>query len=298
MQQVNSGLHYAFGVDKGTAIQIILIAVITALATTSVVLGLDKGIRRLSELNMVMAALLLAFVFIAGPTLFELNGFVQNLGHYFQQFIELSSWTEAYRDTTWREGWTIFYWAWWIAWSPFVGMFIARISRGRTVREFILGVLFVPAMLTFLWLSVFGNAAIHEVLGGSTAVADAVNADVSTSLFALLQNYGFPLLSSILAIIVIVLFFVTSSDSGSLVIDIITAGGHLDPPLPQRIFWAITEGVVAAVLLYVGGDQALTSLQTAAIATGLPFAIVLVAVGISLIRALSRESEGMRSKSV
>ncbi|MCA9424000.1 MAG: BCCT family transporter [Candidatus Omnitrophica bacterium] len=298
VQQVNSGLHYAFGVDKGTAIQIILIAVITALATTSVVLGLDKGIRRLSELNMVMAALLLAFVFIAGPTLFELNGFVQNLGHYFQQFIELSSWTEAYRDTTWREGWTIFYWAWWIAWSPFVGMFIARISRGRTVREFILGVLFVPAMLTFLWLSVFGNAAIHEVLGGSTAVADAVNADVSTSLFALLQNYGFPLLSSILAIIVIVLFFVTSSDSGSLVIDIITAGGHLDPPLPQRIFWAITEGVVAAVLLYVGGDQALTSLQTAAIATGLPFAIVLVAVGISLIRALSRESEGMRSKSV
>jgi len=289
VQQVNSGLSYVFNLPDSTTTQIILIAVITAIATASVVLGLDNGIRRLSETNMVLAAILVAFVFIAGPTLFELNGVVQNIGLYLQDFVWLSTWTETYHQTTWRESWTIFYWAWWIAWSPFVGMFIARISRGRTVREFVTGVLFVPASLTFLWLSVFGNAGLFEALHGESGIVEVVNEDVSLSLFALLGNYAFPMGASILAIVVIVLFFVTSSDSGSLVIDIITAGGHIDPPVPQRIFWAVTEGVVAAVLLYVGGAQALEALQTASIVTGLPFAIILVAIGISLVRALHKE---------
>jgi len=299
VRQVNAGLEFAFGLPNTVNVQVLLIAGITLLATLSVVLGLDNGIRRLSEINIGLAAILLLFVFVAGPTLFQLNGLVQNIGQYFQNLLLSSTWMETYSEAAWPEGWTIFYWAWWIAWSPFVGMFIARISRGRTVRQFILGVLFVPTAITFIWLSVFGNAGLFEALQGNEAFVAAVNQDESLSLFALLNNYSFTMGASILAIAVIILFFVTSSDSGSLVIDIITAGGHIDPPVPQRIFWAVTEGVVAAVLLMVGQEQALKSLQTASIVTGLPFAIVLVAIGISLIRALnhdvSAKNTGQRS---
>ncbi len=285
--QINTGLNYLFGVPVDSEVQILLIFGITMVATASVVSGVDRGIRRLSELNLVAALLMLTFLLIGGPTLFLLKSFVQNTGHYLQNLLYLGSWTATYqRDSTWQSNWTLFYWTWWVAWSPFVGMFIARISRGRTIREFLGGVLLVPPLLTFLWFSVFGGAAIYLQLGGSDAMAQAVNQDISTALFTLLHNYPLAQVTSFIGILLVFVFFITSSDSGSLVIDIITAGGHLDPPVPQRIFWALTEGVVAAVLLSGGG---LLALQTAAITTGLPFAVIMVFMCVGLYRALNQE---------
>jgi choline/glycine/proline betaine transport protein len=252
-----------------------------------VVSGLDVGIRRLSEVNLVFALLLMGFLLIGGPTLFLLNSTVQNTGHYLQNLLILGSWTETYRmDSHWQSNWTLFYWTWWIAWSPFVGMFIARISRGRTVREFLGGVMLVPALLSFLWFSVFGGSAIYADLFNGMHISAAVDQNIATALFKLLDLYPFSTITSLLAIMLVFVFFVTSSDSGSLVIDIITAGGNLNPPVAQRVFWAVTEGVVAAVLLAGGG---LLALQTAAIMTGLPFALVLVAMCFGLYRSFNRD---------
>ncbi len=285
VQQVNAGLSYVLGIPDNTTVQVLLIAGITAIATVSVVSGVDKGIRRLSETNILLAGALMLFVFFAGGMVSQLNGITQNIGSYVENFVFLSFWTETYQESAWREGWTIFYWAWWIAWSPFVGMFIARISHGRTLREFTLGVLFVPTVLTFIWLSIFGNAALAETLSGNDAIKTALDANTANALFALLDQYPISEFVALLAIVVIILFFVTSSDSGSLVIDIITAGGHLDPPVNQRVFWAVMEGVVAAILLIVGTEgRALTALKAASVATGLPFAIVLSLIAVSLLR--------------
>ena len=287
-QQVNAGFDYLFSIGQGPMQQIVLIACITLGATVSVVLGLDKGIRRLSQLNMIVAVALLAFVFIAGASLHLLDALVQNLGAYLGNLIKLSLWTEAYGRGEWQHGWTVFYWAWWIAWSPFVGIFIARISRGRTIREFILSVTLVPTLMTFLWLTVFGNSALFNELYGGGGIADAVNDNVATALFVLLDSFPLASLTSALSVVVIIVFFVTSSDSASLVVDIITAGGHPNPPTVQRIFWAVVEGVVAAVLLVGGG---LGALQTGVIATGLPFALVILLVGFSLLRGLRQDAE-------
>ncbi|MGD8577928.1 MAG: BCCT family transporter [Lysobacterales bacterium] len=285
--QINTGLGFLFGLPVNSEVQILLIFGITMVATASVVSGVDRGIRRLSEINLIAAVLLLLFLLIGGPTLFLLNSTVQNTGHYLQNLLFLGSWTETYQmDTVWQGNWTLFYWTWWIAWSPFVGMFIARISRGRTVREFLAGTLLVPALLSFVWFSVFGGAAIHAEMYEGAHVAAAVERNIATALFELLRLYPFATITSLLGILLVFVFFVTSSDSGSLVIDIITAGGNLDPPVAQRIFWAITEGVVAAVLLSGGG---LLALQTAAITTGLPFAIVLAAMCFGLYKAFSEE---------
>ena len=285
--QINAGLGYLFDVEMSAATQLTLITVITAVATASVVSGLDKGIKRLSELNLVAALVLMLFLLVLGPSLFLLKGFVQNTGHYLQNLLTLGSWTEAYtRDAGWQGDWTVFYWAWWIAWSPFVGMFIARISRGRTVREFILGVLAVPSLLTFFWVSVFGGAALYEALNVDTSIIDAVNANVATALFELLADFPLAGVTSLIAMMLVFVFFVTSSDSGSLVIDIITSGGALHPPVAQRIFWAVTEGAVAAVLLVGGG---LAALQSASITTGLPFAIILIVMAWCLLKAFREE---------
>ncbi len=286
VQQVNAGLNYAFGLPQSPQIQAVLIGIITLIATVSVVLGLGVGIRRLSEANMLLALGLMLFIFLVGPTVYFLDGLIQNIGAYTGYLLKLSTWMDSYQDDGWRTSWTVFYWAWWIAWSPFVGMFIARISRGRTMREFTLGVLLVPTALTFIWLSIFGNAALHESLNGNADIVQAVDANMATALFELLRHYPWVQGVSTLAVLVIVLFFVTSSDSGSLVIDIITAGGHTKPPVAQRIFWAVTEGVVAAVLLLVGGKHALTALQTASVAAGLPFAVVIVFITIGLLKSM------------
>ena len=292
VSQISAGLSFVFGTDDSTGMQMTLIAVITAMATISVVSGLDRGIRRLSELNLIFALCLMVFILVGGPTLFLLKSFVQNTGHYIQNLFVLGSWTQSYaRDASWQGDWTVFYWAWWIAWSPFVGMFIARISKGRTVREFILGVLLVPSALTFLWMSIFGGSAIHDALFGTGIVVQAVEQNVATATFKLFELYPFTTLTSLIGIALVFIFFITSSDSGSLVIDIITAGGHLDPPIPQRIFWAVSEGIVAAVLLAGGG---LLALQTASITTGLPFAVVLVMMCVGLHRAFSEEMPPIR----
>jgi choline/glycine/proline betaine transport protein len=286
VQQVNAGLTTLFGVSSSVTVQIILIAVITLIAIGSVVSGLNKGVRLLSELNMGLAALLMLFVFAVGPTLFILDSVVQNFGSYLQHLAQLSTWTESYDQTEWQHGWTIFYWAWWIAWSPFVGMFIARISKGRTIREFVMGVLFVPTILAMVWMTVFGGTALHAELNGNGAIAEAVNADVATALYVLLDSFPLSGLTSVIAIVVVTTFFVTSSDSGSLVIDTITSGGHPNPPVAQKVFWATMEGVVAASLLLAGG---LSALQAGAILTGLPFTIVLFFMCFSLRKGLHEE---------
>ncbi len=283
VMQVNAGLNHLVGIEIGTGVQVALIAAITLVATVSVVIGLDKGIRRLSNLNMVMAITLLLAVFLMGPTVLLLDAWMANTGAYLRSIAEMTFWIDVWGDGGWQGDWTLFYWGWWIAWSPFVGLFIARISRGRTVREFIGGTLLVPMAFTAFWLTVFGNTALDREL---TDVGGVAGASTETMLFVLLQGLPFSAITSTLAVLVIVGFFVTSSDSGSFVIDMISSGGNPDPPRVQRVFWALMEGAVAAVLLLAGG---LAALQTAAITTGLPFAVVLLLMCWSLLVALRRE---------
>jgi choline/glycine/proline betaine transport protein len=287
VMQVNAGLHYLFHVPVELTVQIILIVCITLVATGSVVSGLNAGIRRLSELNMLLAVVLLAYMLISGPTELLLQTLVQNTGRYLSEVVGKTFNLYAYQPNDWIGGWTLFYWAWWISWSPFVGMFIARVSRGRTIREFILGVLFVPVGFTFMWMTFFGNTAINiELHQTAGALSAAINDNVPIAIFQLFQHLPLSQAASLLATVLVITFFVTSSDSGSLVIDIITSGGEQDPPVWQRIFWALTEGVVAAVLLIAGG---LTALQTAAIASALPFTLVMIVVAYGLLKGLRME---------
>jgi len=286
-QQVNAGFAHLFGLPQSTLVQVILIAIITAMATISVVLGVDRGIRRLSQINVIIAGMLLLFVLLAGPTRYLLDALVQNMGIYLRYLPRLSFWTETYSQTAWQHGWTLFYWAWWIAWAPFVGIFVARVSRGRTVREFIGAILLVPTLATFVWLTIFGNAALYVEMFGGGGIAEAVRADVAVALFKLLEHYPMSSITVGLAVCIVITFFVTSSDSASLVVDIITSGGDLDPPKVQRVFWATMEGVIAAVLLMGGG---LLALQTAVVATGLPFAAVLLLLSISLVRGMKQDA--------
>lgn len=272
--QVNAGFNYLFGLPQNTTVQISLIVIITAIATLSVGAGLDKGVKRLSELNMVLAVVLMLFVLIAGPTIFLLQTFVQNTGNYLSNLFSMTFNLYAYEESSWIGGWTLFYWGWWIAWSPFVGMFIARVSRGRTVREFILGMLLIPTGFTFMWMTFFGDTAIFLILKQhAVALITDVQADQSVALFKFFEYLPFSSISSLIATILVVMFFVTSADSGSLVVDMLTSGKQQGTPLWQRVFWAVLQGVIAAVLLLAGG---LTALQSATIASALPFAVVML----------------------
>ncbi|MDH5824817.1 choline BCCT transporter BetT [Luteimonas sp. RD2P54] len=285
--QVNSGLAYLFDVPVGIATQMVLIAVITGVATLSVGLGLDAGIRRISELNMILAVTLLAFVLVAGPTVYLLQTLVQNTGMYVSNLFSMTFNLYAYEPTGWIGGWTLFYWGWWIAWSPFVGMFIARVSRGRTVREFVTGVLLVPLGFTFMWMTFFGNTALHMIMvDGSAGLMEAVAEDSSVALFRFFELLPLSSITSLLATLLVITFFVTSSDSGSLVVDMLTSGGVDEGPLWQRIFWAVVEGAIAAVLLYAGG---LGALQAATIASALPFALVMLLMCWGMVRAMRLE---------
>ena len=286
--QVNAGFSYLFGIPVNAAVQVGLIAAITGLATLSAGTGLDKGVRRLSELNIILAVALLIFVLAAGSTVFLLQAYVQNIGAYLGAVVQRTFRMYAYEPNTWLGDWTLFYWGWWISWSPFVGMFIARISRGRTIREFTTGVLLVPVLFTFLWMTVFGNTAIALDLSGTAPIVKAVAENMPVALFKMLEQLPFPLISSGIATLLIITFFVTSADSGALVIDMITSGAAPNPPVWQRIFWAVSAGVVAAVLLVAGG---LKGLQTAALVSALPFAVVMLFICYGLLRALQTESK-------
>ncbi|GAA0612628.1 BCCT family transporter [Thalassospira tepidiphila] len=287
VMQISSGLNSLFGIPDTMPVQIILIAIITMFATISVMVGLDGGIKRISNLNIQLSFVLLGFVLIFGPTLFVLDSFVENVGNYISNLVVISFWSEAYTDSNWQAGWTIFYWAWWVSWSPFVGIFIARISRGRTVREFTLGVLFIPVVILFFWFTAFGGAAIHMEMIGNPGLIEATKASYGSAIFKLLEFMPLTKFVTTVVIVMIVIWFVTSSDSGSFVIDMLTAGGDADPPRIQRLFWATTEGVIAAVLLIAGG---LSALQAAAVVAGFPFAAVILVMMYGLLRGLGRDS--------
>ena len=285
--QINGGLNYIFDIDLG---EIPIIIFITLLGLISVTLGLDKGIKRLSQLNMTLAGFLLVAILILGPTLFILNSIIQNAGIYLNQIIQLSTWTEAYQNTVYQNAYTLFYFTWWFAWAPFVSLFIARISYGRTIKEFIIGVLFVPSLIVFIWMGVFGNTAMYQILNNVGDIALAVSNDVTTALFVLYDSIPFSLMLSTVTLFVIVTFFVTSSDSGALVASMLSSkkGADIegDSPLLSRITWAILLGVLAGVLLKAGG---LGALQTAVVIFGVPFSIITAFACRELLRSLAND---------
>ena len=291
--QVNAGFGYLFGFDVSTTNQIIIMCVITGLAVISVATGLDKGIKILSETNMLLAVTLLVLIFVLGPTVFLLQAYLQNIGDYLADIIHNTFNLFAYKKTDWIGGWTIFYWGWWLAWAPFVGLFIARISRGRSIREFIIGVMLIPTVFTLLWMTIFGNSAIDLVHNqGVVALGEMVSQDSSVALFVFLENFPLSTVLSFFSVLMIVIFFVTSCDSGAMVVDMLCSHGRNDTPLWQRVYWAVGIGIVAAILLLAGG---LNALQTMTIASALPFTIVLLLAIIGLIKAL--RVEGFKQES-
>lgn len=284
--QINAGLHELTGVALNTSTQIWIIIVITLCATVSVVSGIDKGIKLLSQFNILLAFGVLGFVFVFGPTLFQIKLFTSTLGDYLQNLVHMSFWMEMKETASWQKGWTVFYWGWWISWSPFVGIFVARISKGRTIREFVLTVFLAPTLVTFVWLSVFGGSGLYFEMFGGGGISEVVNSDVALSLAALFDRLPLSMTMTTISTLLIVTFFITSSDSGSLVDDMVTSGGHPDPPSAQRVFWAFSEGAVAIVLLFTGG---LSALQTASITSGLPIAVLLLITAYGLVKALRED---------
>ena len=291
VSQMTAGLAYNYGLPDTTLAKVVVIVLVMGAATLSVLSGADRGIRRLSELNLTVAVLLMLFVLAVGPTLFLLRALVQNFGLYLDHFVMRTFTLYAYEPRAWMADWTLFYWAWWIAWSPFVGMFIARISRGRTVREFVTGVLFVPTAFTFLWMTVFGNTAISLDLGEAHgAIAQAVQANLSTALFKFLEYLPAAGVTSALAILLVAVFFVTSADSGALVIDTLASGGAEETPRWQRMYWCVLLGVTATLLLLIGG---LGALQAATLLAALPFCFIMLMLAFGLVRQTSADLAGV-----
>ena len=286
--QINSGLGYMQVLEESFITTVGIVVVITLMGLISVVLGLKVGIKRLSQLNMILCAILLSIVFLGGPTSYILDGLVQNLGSYLQNLLSLSTNTNSYQDSSWQNGWTLYYYSWWFAWSPFVGLFIARISYGRSIQEFLIGAVLVPSSIVFLWMGVMGNAALYQEFIEPNSLSTAINNDITVSLFVFLENFPFSQILMGLAIVIILTFFVTSSDSGALVTSMLTASKKEntkdEPPMILRIIWAISLGVIAIVLLAGGGIGAL---QTSVIVTGVPFAILVSFAAKSLLKSLN-----------
>ncbi|WP_018863667.1 MULTISPECIES: BCCT family transporter [Thioalkalivibrio] len=288
--QLNTGLNVLVDMPVSHWWQVGIITAITAVAVLSVISGLDRGLKWVSVFNLVLAISFMLFVLIAGPTLFILRFFLDSTGGYLQQIIQLSLHTDAIGGSQWQKDWTMFYWAWWIAWSPFVGIFIARISRGRTIREFIVGVLALPSLFVFAWMAIFGGTALHmELFDDGAGIAAAVAEDTTVALYATLAQLPWTTIASGVATLLIATYFITSSASGTYVVDALISRGSKHSPKRQRVIWGITEGAVAATLLIVGGERALDSLQTGSLTAGLPVAIILVFCCFSLMRALGRE---------
>lgn len=293
-QQAAAGIHHVFGVENGIGLQIIIIIGVTGLATFSVIRGLEGGVKLLSNINMVIAFALLIGVALLGFAV-AMGNLPTTIGAYLENIIPLSN-PHGREDEAWFQGWTVFYWAWWISWSPFVGMFIARVSSGRTVREFIAAVLLVPTGVTALWMSVYGGIAIDQVVNKIGTLGEKGLTEVPLAMFQMFEQLPMSTLLSVVAIVLVLVFFITSSDSGSLVIDSITAGGKIDAPVPQRVFWATAEGAIAAALLWIGGTEAIQALQAGAISTGLPFTIVLLLMCVSLLMGFSTEPRSSSSR--
>ena len=289
--QMNTGLNELIGMEVSLGNQLILIAVVSCVATVSVVSGVGKGVRILSELNIWLSLLILVFLLALGPTIYILNSYVQNIGDYISHVVSLSFWTNSEADgvSNWQSSWTTFYWGWWISWSPFVGMFIARISKGRTIREFVVGVLLVPSLLAMLWLTAFGGTALHIELFGQGGIAAAVDNDVTMALYETitLMNTGWiePFAKGLVTLLICT-YFITSCDSGTLVVTTLLSVGDREPPRRHRIFWGLGQGMVAAILLMTGG---LAALQAASITAGLPFSVIMLVMCYSLILGLRSE---------
>ena len=292
--QIQAGLNHLFGVPMDPWIKYVLIMIISAIATLSAVSGVGKGIKILSETNMWLSIFMIVVFILVGPTVFVLGFFITNVGEYIVNVIPMGLWVNPDPSSGWQGAWTVFYWGWWIAWAPFVGMFIARVSRGRTIREFAVGVLIVPTLITFFWMSVFGGTALWQEFMQSGGIIEAVNADIARPLFLIIDNFGLGFFGNILsfmALILIITYFVTSSDSGTLVVTTLISMGKEEPPVSYRIFWGFGEGAVAAVLLASGGLQAL---QTASLAAGLPFSVIMFLMMWGLMKSLAQEPVGQR----
>ena len=286
-QQAASGLDFLFGISPDLSTQVAIIIGVTSIAVISVMRGLDGGVKLLSNINMILAGLLMLFVILLGQGLGFISGFLHTAGSYMEYILPLSN-SFGREDTAWFHGWTVFYWAWWISWSPFVGMFIARVSKGRTVRELIAAVLIIPTLVTMIWMTAFGQTGVDQVVGQVGQLAEGIS-KVPLAMFQMLENLPLATLTSFLGVVLVLVFFITSSDSGSLVIDSITAGGKVDAPVTQRVFWAVLEGVIAGALLFGGGKEALAALQAGAVTAGLPFTLVLIAMCYSLFIGLRGE---------
>ncbi|RTR38828.1 BCCT family transporter [Shewanella canadensis] len=286
-QQAASGFHHVFGIDNGLMLQIAIIFIVTLLAVISVVRGIEGGVKIISNVNMLLALALVVFVTLVTFAV-SMGTIPTTVMGYIENIIPLSN-PIGREDEAWMHGWTVFYWAWWISWSPFVGMFIARISRGRTIREFMTAVLIVPTVVTMLWMSVFGGVAIDQIVNKVGTLGEKGLTEVPLAMFQMFDALPMGNVLSLLAVVLVLVFFVTSSDSGSLVIDSITSGGKVDAPVPQRVFWAFIEGAIAAGLVWVGGTEAIEALQAGAISTALPFTIILLVMCVSLIMGLRTE---------
>ncbi|WP_028583875.1 BCCT family transporter [Desulfogranum mediterraneum] len=291
-QQAASGINHVFGLDGGIGMQLVVIIGVTALAVTSVIRGIEGGVKILSNVNMLIALALVLFVTMAGFAI-VMGTIPETVSAYLENIIPLSN-PIGREDEAWFQGWTVFYWAWWISWSPFVGMFIARVSKGRTVRQFVIAVLLIPTMVTIVWMSVFGGIAIDQVMHKVGSLGAQGLTEVPLAMFEMFEALPMGTLLSVIAILLVLVFFITSSDSGSLVIDSITAGGKLDAPVPQRIFWATIEGAIAAALLWIGGTEAIQALQAGAISTALPFTVILLLMCVSLILGFRTEPRPVR----
>lgn len=284
--QINSGLARVFGVPVGVGSQMVIIVVTTALFLGSALTGVDKGIKWLSSANLLLAAALALAVFVLGPTVSIIDTFTTTLGAYASDFVRMSLRMTPFRDSQWVGSWTIFYWAWWVSWSPFVGLFIARVSRGRTIREFVIGTVLAPTLAGFLWFSVFGGTALHLQIFQSVPIAQAVQADVSTALFAMFDALPLGALMSVVATVLVLVFFVTSGDSATLVLGMMSTGGNPDPGARVKLLWGVLIAAIAASLLMTGGVQAV---QTATIVFALPFTAVVVAMAASLWLAVRQD---------
>lgn len=285
--QIGTGLNYAYGLPTGITTTVAIIVVITVLFITSAVTGIERGIKFLSNANIILLLIILAFMLIMGPTRFVLNGITETIGSYAQNILQMSFWADTYETNPgWLEGWTIFYWAWWIAWGPFVGAFIARISRGRSVREFIFGVVIAPTLMSFMWLGIMGNSALYIDVVQHGTIGAQVAKDISTAIFAMFHYYPLSGVLTILTTLIIAVFFITSADSATFVMAMFTSGGDLNPKAGLKIIWGLIEGAVAIALMIAGG---LSALQTASITSSFPFMFVILAMAVSIIKAFREE---------